>query len=139
VRRTGISAASQASWLSPFQSTHVRVVCLPRHAPTSSLPSPQRCVQPTNLLPTRVVITSNNHHRRLLPTERFGPPTRSILGYERSLRSYPINPCGVGSRKGGAFVLLHPSGDSLGRLIGKPFNPQPLISHLTNSNRCGNL
>src|SRR3989442_1155621 len=38
-------------------------------------------VQPTNLLPTGVVITSNKHHRRLLPTESFGPPTRSLLGY----------------------------------------------------------
>src|SRR5437867_9544480 len=38
-------------------------------------------VQPTNLLPTRVIITSNKHHRRLLPTESFGPPTRSLLGY----------------------------------------------------------
>jgi len=38
-----------------------------------------------------VIITSNNHHRRLLPTECFGPPNRSILGYDRSLRSYPIN------------------------------------------------
>src|SRR5258708_11061488 len=47
-------------------------------------------VQPTNLLPTGVVITSNKHHRRLLPTESFGPPTRSLLRYERSLRSYPI-------------------------------------------------
>src|SRR5260370_14947649 len=36
------------------------------------------CVYPTNLLPTGVVITSNNHHRRLLPTNSFGPPNRSI-------------------------------------------------------------
>src|SRR6266436_7082419 len=36
------------------------------------------CVYPTNLLPTGVVITSNNHHRRLLPTDSFGPPNRSI-------------------------------------------------------------
>src|SRR5580704_11766610 len=49
-------------------------------------------VYPTNLLPTGVIITSYNHHRRLLPTECFGPPNRSILGYDRSLRSYPINP-----------------------------------------------
>src|SRR5580704_9031542 len=47
-------------------------------------------VHPTNLLPTGMVITSNNHHRRLLPTVCFGPPNRSIPGYERSLRSYPI-------------------------------------------------
>src|SRR5258708_30571486 len=36
------------------------------------------CVYPTNLLPTGVVITSNNHHRRLLPTDSFGPPNRRI-------------------------------------------------------------
>src|SRR2546426_11480539 len=41
---------------------------------------PSDRVQPTNLLPTGVIITSNNHHRRLLPTECFGPPTKSILG-----------------------------------------------------------
>src|SRR5713101_1803078 len=41
---------------------------------------PRGCLHPTNLLPTGVVITSNNHHRRLLPTECFGPPTKSILG-----------------------------------------------------------
>src|SRR6266404_4207206 len=38
----------------------------------------RRRVQPTNLLPTGVIITSNNHHRRLLPTDSFGPPNRSI-------------------------------------------------------------
>src|SRR4029077_12679167 len=58
--------------------------------PFLGLPSDR--VYPTNLLPTGVVITSNDHHRRLLPADRFGPPTRSILGYERSLRSYPISP-----------------------------------------------
>src|SRR5208283_552130 len=39
------------------------------------------CVQPTNLLPTGVKITSNEDHRRLLPTDSFGSPNRSILGY----------------------------------------------------------
>src|SRR5882672_2946477 len=42
---------------------------------------PSDCVHPRNLLPTGVVITSNKHHRRLLPAESFGPPTRSLLGY----------------------------------------------------------
>src|SRR6266849_3986517 len=41
---------------------------------------PCGCFHPTNLLPTGVIITSNKHHRRLLPTECFGPPTKSILG-----------------------------------------------------------
>src|SRR5690349_13485328 len=47
-------------------------------------------LQPTNLLPTGVIITSYNQHRRLLPTDSFGPPNRSIPARERSLRSYPI-------------------------------------------------
>src|SRR5260370_9870764 len=46
---------------------------------------------------------------------------------------------GVGSRKGGAFVLLYLSADPLGRLTCNAFNSQALISHLTNSNGCGNL
>src|SRR5258708_7288279 len=49
-------------------------------------------VQPTNLLPTGAKITSNKNHRRLLPTDSFGSPNRSILGSEWSLRSYAINP-----------------------------------------------
>jgi hypothetical protein len=36
------------------------------------------------------------------------------------------------------FLLL-PSFDFLCRIARKPFNPQLLISHLTNSNRCGNI
>src|SRR5207248_8904062 len=39
---------------------------------------PRRRLQPTNLLPTRVIIASYNQHRRLLPTDSFGPPNRSI-------------------------------------------------------------
>ena len=36
------------------------------------------CLQPTNLLPAGMIIASYNQHRRLLPTDSFGPPTRSI-------------------------------------------------------------
>src|SRR5207248_10269612 len=64
---------------------------LPRHAQASVLPSPRRRLQPTNLLPTRVIIASYNQHRRLLPTDSFGPPTEAYRLRERSLRSYPIN------------------------------------------------
>jgi hypothetical protein len=35
-------------------------------------------LHPTNLLPTGVVIASYNPHRRLLPTDSFGPPNRRI-------------------------------------------------------------
>src|ERR1700691_4144009 len=52
---------------------------------------PSRRVQPTNLLPTGVVITSNNHHRRLLPAQCFGPPTQAY------------------SATNGAFVLIQSS------------------------------
>src|SRR2546428_4803767 len=58
-------------------------------------------VQPTNLLPTGVVITSNKHHRRLLPTESFGPPTRSLLGY-RTEPSFLSNQ----SNRGALFFLV---------------------------------
>src|SRR5216684_3490679 len=52
-----------------------------------------RRVQPTNLLPTGVVITSNKHHRRLLPTEFASVlQPEAYSATERSLRSYPINP-----------------------------------------------
>src|SRR5260370_34828261 len=51
-----------------------------------------RRVQPTNLLPTGVVITSNKHHRRLLPTEFASVlQPEAYSATERSLRSYPIN------------------------------------------------
>src|ERR1700731_5029231 len=63
--------------------------------PCSSFNSPVSPVAVSNqqiCWPTRVKITSNKHHRRLLPTDSFGSPNRSILGHERSLRSYAINP-----------------------------------------------
>jgi hypothetical protein len=67
-----------------------------------------------------VIVTSYNHHRRLLPTDSFGPPNRSLLGYERSLRSYPINPrfVRVGSdvRSGGLQTGAQAAGE-LPRLI----------------------
>src|SRR6185437_14039973 len=53
---------------------------------------PSQRVQKTNLLPTGMVIASNNNHRRLLPTECFGPPTQSILGY-RTEPSFLSNQC----------------------------------------------
>src|SRR5713226_9179642 len=57
-----------------------------------------RRVQPTNLLPTGVVITSNKHHRRLLPTEFASVlQPEAYSATERSLRSYPINPGAGGS------------------------------------------
>src|SRR2546428_12028475 len=66
-------------------------------------------VQPTNLLPTGVVITSNKHHRRLLPTESFGPPTRSLLGYRTEPSFLSNQPFGF---KGAGFVrcAIHSSG-----------------------------
>src|SRR5258708_35408057 len=60
-------------------------------------------VHPTNLLPTGVVINSNNIHRRLLPTDRFGPPTRSILGYRTEPSLLSNQPSGW---EGGSWVLL---------------------------------
>src|SRR5258708_11107559 len=52
-----------------------------------------RRVQATNLLPNGVVITSNKHHRRLLPTEFASVlQPEAYSATERSLRSYPINP-----------------------------------------------
>src|SRR6266581_3582121 len=63
---------------------------------------PGNRVQPTNLLPTGVVITSNNHHRRLLPTESASVlQPEAYSATERSLRSYPINPFCSFCRKGG--------------------------------------
>src|SRR6266436_5735506 len=63
-----------------------------------------RRVQPTNLLPTGVVITSNKHHRRLLPTEFTSVlQPEAYSATERSLRSYPINPLGFGFTKGAVF------------------------------------
>jgi hypothetical protein len=40
---------------------------------------------------------------------------------------------------GGDWFLLFPSFDSFHTLVRNLFNPQLLISHLTNSNGCGNL
>src|SRR5216684_2989213 len=54
---------------------------------------PCGCFHPTNLLPTGVIITSNKHHRRLLPTEFASVlQPEAYSATERSLRSYPINP-----------------------------------------------
>src|SRR3984885_16216885 len=60
-------------------------------------------VQPTNLLPTGMVIASYNHHRRLLPTESFGSPNRSILGY-RTEPSLLSNQLGLPNRTAPHFV-----------------------------------
>src|SRR5260370_41631939 len=57
---------------------------------------PRRRVQPTNLLPTGVVITSNNHHRRLLSTELLRssnqkhtrPPIGAFALIQSTLRFY---------------------------------------------------
>src|SRR5580704_5989341 len=45
-------------------------------------------IYPTNLLPAGVIITSNNNHRRLLPTDSFGSPQTEAYGCEWSLRPY---------------------------------------------------
>src|SRR3989442_7732819 len=67
---------------------------------------PGNRVQPTNLLPTGVVITSNNHHRRLLPTEFASVlQPEAYSATERSLRSYPINP-----RSPKTLLRAHPFG-----------------------------
>src|SRR5580704_1831376 len=47
-------------------------------------------IYPTNLLPAGVIITSNNNHRRLLPTDSFGSPQTEAYGCEWSLRPYRI-------------------------------------------------
>src|SRR6266404_5653860 len=63
----------------------------------------RRRVQPTNLLPTGVIITSNNHHRRLLPTDSFGPPNRSIP----AMRTEPSLLCNQSSvYEGGSSLCL---------------------------------
>src|ERR1700682_6474983 len=98
---------------------------------------PSRRVQPTNLLPTRVVITSNNPHRRLLLTDSFGSPNRSLLGYERSLRSYPINPRFVRVGLGFSFFAFFPWLPLLFLSVTKPHRsqsiPAPLACSSTNS------
>src|SRR5712692_2790538 len=79
-----------------------------------------RRVQPTNLLPTGVVITSNKHHRRLLPTEFASVlQPEAYSATERSLRSYPINSLGFGISKGAVFPhVYHQLRLPLFRLVG---------------------
>jgi hypothetical protein len=79
---------------------------------------PRNRVHPTNVLPTRMKITSNNQHRRLLPSQILGPPTKEYRVRERSLRSYPINFCVCARRgryKNGAKVGLFPSAATANR------------------------
>src|SRR5882672_3552407 len=54
---------------------------------------PRRRFHPTNLLPTRVVITSNDPHRRLLPADSFGPPNRSIPAQRTEASFLSNQPC----------------------------------------------
>jgi hypothetical protein len=68
-------------------------------------------------LPTGVKITSNKDHRRLLPTDSFGSPNRSILGSERSLRSYAINPSRLLRWVGSYDLTPQPSDSSLGFVL----------------------
>src|SRR5450631_2524986 len=49
-------------------------------------------LHPTHLLPAGMEITSYNHHRRLLSSQRLRPQTKTT-GSESSLHSYPINSC----------------------------------------------
>src|ERR1017187_6394048 len=56
--------------------------------PFSTLPSLR--VQPRYLLPAGMEITSYNHHRRLLSSQRLCPQYKTT-GFESSLLSYPIN------------------------------------------------
>src|SRR6266446_9286028 len=98
-----------------------------------------RRVQPTNLLPTGVVITSNKHHRRLLPTEFASVlQPEAYSATERSLRSYPIIPTVFRVRililswldfwssipRGCFFALPHPT--SYKRLFAFAVRKQPL-------------
>jgi hypothetical protein len=54
-------------------------------------------------------------------------------------RFWLAHPCGVGSRKGGAFVLLYLSGEPACQARLQRIQSTAFISHLTNSNGCGNL
>jgi hypothetical protein len=87
----------------------------------------RNCVYPTNLLPTGVKITSNNYHRRLLPTDSFGSPNRSLRGYERSLRSYPINPCVFQGCGGCTCIRFVPVVGIYNTPPHNPFNPLALF------------
>src|SRR6185437_1114530 len=88
---------------------------------------PSQRVQKTNLLPTGVVIASNNNHRRLLPTEGFGPPTQSILGY-RTETSFLSNQLL-------ARLAIRTSDDTVLRRVKAPASPDP--SAPDGGSRCG--
>src|SRR5271168_1548618 len=49
-------------------------------------------VQPRNLLPTRMKITSNKNHKAPSVPLSFGPQPKANTAHVRSLLSYPINP-----------------------------------------------
>src|SRR5260370_1554416 len=93
-----------------------------------------RRVQPTNLLPTGVVITSNKHHRRLLPTEFASVlQPEAYSATERSLRSYPINPLVLRFSKGAEFdfsplTLRRPNSIAPEPLLSYPVSSTPLFS-----------
>src|SRR5260370_3690215 len=75
-----------------------------------------RRVQPTNLLPTGVVITSNKHHRRLLPTEFASVlQPEAYSATERSLRSYPINSSALFAEGWGCLSLASCSHEFVSR------------------------
>jgi len=57
------------------------------------------------------------------PSKRFGPLTQAYSDRDRSLRSYPNNPCGL--CKGGAFDVILPT-----RILLKTRKLQPRIQPL---------
>src|SRR5882724_11564728 len=63
-------------------------------------------VQPRNLLPTRMKITSNKNHKAPSVPLSFGPQPKANTAHVRSLLSYPINPCGFVLGKGGSFLFF---------------------------------
>jgi hypothetical protein len=96
--------------VSPVGQKHVWQSILPTsrnvplnvwNSPLQMLPSSLRRVnerQPKRRVMGHKVMLKENVIVKAQAEFVFGSPNRSLLGYERSLRSYPINPCGFSGR-----------------------------------------